>query len=173
MSVLTVTIGCVRVYRIARQSNSAFFMTRRHSDAASLEVAGQLTTDCRGAGCSDGALQLAALFVKSHCDWHVVAIQRPLANFSALTSRAMEHKQLTCLFVHLHAHLGAACEVVFNDDHLVLLRLFSQCTRVTRCISEGFFSVTPSTQDSQPDAPSAPGLFAFPAPFDHDALSHH
>lgn len=34
MSVLTVTIGCVRVYRIARQSSSAFFMTRRHSDAA-------------------------------------------------------------------------------------------------------------------------------------------
>lgn len=35
MSVLTVTIGCVRVYRIARQSSSAFFMTRRHSGAAS------------------------------------------------------------------------------------------------------------------------------------------
>lgn len=61
-----------------------------------------------------------------HRNGHVVAIERPLVDFAPLTGRAIKNEQLARFFVHLHAYLGTACELVFDDDHLVLLRLFSR-----------------------------------------------
>jgi len=59
----------------------------------------------------------------SHCDWHVIAIQRPFADFAALTGRAVKDEKLAFVLVHLQAHAGTAIEAVLdNRGHLELLR---------------------------------------------------